>query len=153
MYDPGLVEEFQALLKKYELLPGEFLLEITESAYTQDSAQIISTVKRLRNLGFMIEMDDFGTGYSSLNMISSLPIDALKLDMRFIRDAFRDGKDTRLIELIIDIADYLNVPVIAEGVETEEQLNALRAMGCEIVQGYYFSRPVPAVEFERFLKG
>ncbi|MBQ6233695.1 MAG: EAL domain-containing protein [Clostridia bacterium] len=153
MYDPGLVEEFQALLKKYELLPGEFLLEITESAYTQDSAQIISTVKRLRNLGFMIEMDDFGTGYSSLNMISSLPIDALKLDMKFIRDAFRDGKDTRLIELIIDIADYLNVPVIAEGVETEEQLNALRAMGCEIVQGYYFSRPVPAVEFERFLKG
>ena len=153
MYDPGLVEEFQALLKKYELLPGEFLLEITESAYTQDSAQIISTVKRLRNLGFMIEMDDFGTGYSYLNMISSLPIDALKLDMKFIRDAFRDGKDTRLIELIIDIADYLNVPVIAEGVETEEQLNALRAMGCEIVQGYYFSRPVPAVEFERFLKG
>ena len=153
MYDPGLVATFQALLKEYELLPGEFLLEITESAYTRDSAQIISTVKQLRDLGFRIEMDDFGTGYSSLNMISSLPIDALKLDMRFIREAFRDGKDTRLIELIIDIADYLKVPVIAEGVETEEQLNALRTMGCEIVQGYYFSKPVPAVEFERFLKG
>ena len=84
-------------------------------------------------------------------MISSLPIDVLKLDMQFIRDAFRDGKDTRLIEVIIDIADYLNVPVIAEGVETEEQLLALKAMGCDMVQGYYFSKPVPAEEFERFL--
>ena len=97
-------------------------------------------------------MDDFGTGYSSLNMISTLPIDALKLDMQFIRNAFKDGGDTRLIEVIIDIADYLRVPVIAEGVETEEQLNALKAMGCDIVQGYYFSKPVPPEEFERFIE-
>ena len=152
MYDPNLVETFQSLLEKYGLLPEEFLLEITESAYTEDSAQIISTVNRLRDLGFRIEMDDFGTGYSSLNMISSLPIDALKLDMKFIRNAFQDGKDTRLIEVIIDIANYLGVPVIAEGVETEEQLNALKAMGCDIVQGYYFSKPVPAAEYEVFVE-
>ena len=152
MYDPALVEKFQSLLSMHGLTANEFLLEITESAYTQDSAQIISTVNRLRDLGFQIEMDDFGTGYSSLNMISSLPIDALKLDMKFIRNAFRDGKDTRLIEVIIDIADYLGVPVIAEGVETEEQLNALKALGCDIVQGYYFSKPVPAEEYEVFVR-
>ena len=151
MYDAQLVETLQGLIEEHGLTTQEFLLEITESAYTQDSRQIIETVGRLRELGFRIEMDDFGTGYSSLNMISSLPIDALKLDMQFIRDAFRNGRDTRLIEIIIDIADYLSVPVIAEGVETEEQLNALKAMGCDIVQGYYFSKPIPAAEYEHFL--
>ena len=144
MYDPNLIDTFQKLLEEFGLNADELLLEITESAYTQDSQQIISKVNHLRNLGFRIEMDDFGTGYSSLNMISTLPIDALKLDMAFIRNAFKPGGDTRLIEVIIDIADYLSVPVIAEGVETEAQLNALKVMGCDLVQGYYFSKPVPA---------
>ena len=151
MYDPNLIATFKGLLDEYDLTSDELLLEITESAYTQDSAQIISKVNRLRDLGFHIEMDDFGTGYSSLNMISTLPIDALKLDMTFIRNAFKYGGDTRLIEVIIDIADYLAVPVIAEGVETEEQLNTLKAMGCDLVQGYYFSKPVPPEEYEPFL--
>ena len=152
MYDPALMGIFQNLLQEFSLTSGELLLEITESAYTQDSDQMIRVVKGLRALGFRIEMDDFGTGYSSLSMISSLPIDALKLDMNFIRNAFREGRDTRLIEVIIDIAEYLSVPVIAEGVETEEQFRVLKSMGCDIVQGYYFSRPVPAPEFEVFLK-
>ena len=151
MYDPHLVSTFQYILEDAGLEPHELLLEITESAYTQDSEQIIDVVNRLRTLGFSIEMDDFGTGYSSLNMISTLPIDALKLDMQFIRMAFSDRKDTRMLEVIIDIADYLSVPVIAEGVETEEQLQALKAMGCDIVQGYYFSRPVPPQEYELFV--
>ena len=151
MYDPNLIDTFQKLLEEFGLNADELLLEITESAYTQDSQQIISKVNHLRNLGFRIEMDDFGTGYSSLNMISTLPIDALKLDMAFIRNAFKPGGDTRLIEVIIDIADYLSVPVIAEGVETEAQLNALKVMGCDLVQGYYFSKPVPAGEYEAFL--
>ncbi len=151
MYDPNLIGTFSTILAENELTPREFLLEITESAYTQDSEQIIRTVNRLRSLGFRIEMDDFGTGYSSLNMISTLPIDALKLDMQFIRNAFNQRKDTRMLEVIIDIADYLSVPVIAEGVETDEQLNALKAMGCDMVQGYYFSRPIPAEAYEPFV--
>ncbi|MBQ2510168.1 MAG: GGDEF domain-containing protein, partial [Erysipelotrichaceae bacterium] len=113
--------------------------------------QIIETASLLRSKGFHIEMDDFGTGYSSLNMISTLPIDALKLDMKFIRNAFSQKKDTRMLEVIIDIADYLSVPVIAEGVETQEQLDALKSMGCDIVQGYFFSKPVPAEEYEKFI--
>ena len=151
MFNPALVDTFRGILAEYGLQPGELLLEITESAYTEDSADIIKTVNQLRDCGFRIEMDDFGSGYSSLNMISSLPIDALKLDMQFIRDAFREGRDTRLIEVIIEIAEYLGVPVIAEGVETEEQLLTLKAIGCQLVQGYYFSKPVPAQDFERFL--
>lgn len=152
MFDPELLESFRQLLAEYQLTTSEFLLEITESAYTQDSNQIITKVSELRDMGFKIEMDDFGTGYSSLNMISTLPIDALKIDMRFIRDAFKENKDTRIIEVIIDIADYLKVPVIAEGVETEQQLSSLKEMGCDIVQGYYFSKAIPAEEFARFIE-
>ena len=152
LYDPGMNDFLLKILKDNDISTAELLLEITESAYTQDSEQIIETINKLRDLGFKIEMDDFGTGYSSLNMISTLPIDALKLDMQFIRNAFKEGRDTRLIEVIIDIADYLGVPVIAEGVETQEQLDALKAMGCDIVQGYYFSKPIPPAEYERFIE-
>ena len=152
MYDPHLIDTLQGILLDQGLTTQEFLLEITESAYTQDSEQIIETVNKLRGLGFRIEMDDFGTGYSSLNMISALPIDALKLDMQFIRNAFSQRKDTKMLEVIIEIADYLSVPVIAEGVETEEQLLALKTMGCDYVQGFYFSRPVPPDEYELFME-
>ena len=151
LFDPKLAVTLQEILREFDLTGKDFLLEVTESAYTQDAGQIIQTVEHLRSLGFQIEMDDFGTGYSSLHMIASLPIDAMKLDMQFIRNAFKEGGNTHMLEVIIEIADYLSVPVIAEGVETEEQLHALKALGCDIVQGYFFSKPVPASEFEAFI--
>ena len=151
LLDPSLVDKLQLIVSGNGLSYGELLLEITESAYTADAEQIIQKVHQLRRLGFRIEMDDFGSGYSSLSMLSSLPIDALKLDMQFIRNAFQQHKDTRLLEAMIRLAESFEVPTIAEGVETEEQLLALKAMGCGIVQGYYFSRPLPAGEFEAFL--
>ena len=151
MYDANLPEKLQKIIRAHDLTGRDFLLEVTESAYTQDSTQIIATVETLRENGFQIEMDDFGTGYSSLNMISNLPIDALKLDMQFIRDAFKAGGNTHIVEVIIGISDYLSVPVIAEGVETEEQLHVLKSLGCDLVQGYFFSKPVPAEEFEPFI--
>ncbi len=152
MYDPDLVYNMEGLIQEFGLKHDEFLLEVTESAYTEDSEQIIDTVKELRSHGFRIEMDDFGSGYSSLNMISTLPIDALKLDMQFIRNAFKERKDTRLLEVVIGLAESLEVPTIAEGVETAEQMFTLKSMGCDVVQGYYFSRPLPAAEFEEYLK-
>ena len=151
MYDNDLAERLKAIVEENGLSCGDLLLEVTESAYTEDSDQIINVVNQLREAGFHIEMDDFGSGYSSLNMISLLPIDALKLDMEFIRSAFKARKDTRLLEVVIRMAEALEVPTIAEGVETAEQMFTLKAMGCDIVQGYYFSRPVPAAEFEQFL--
>ena len=153
MLTPNLKSIFKELLEEYGLDTEDLVLEITESAYTGDSDQVISTAKELRSMGmgFRIEMDDFGTGYSSLGMLSHLPIDALKLDMSFVRSAFGENRDVRMIELIIDIADYLHVPVVAEGVETEEQYLVLKAMGCDLVQGYYFSKPVPPEAFDRFL--
>ena len=153
MLTPNLKHIFKEILEDCRLNPEDLVLEITESAYTGDSDQVISTAKELRGMGvgFRIEMDDFGTGYSSLGMLSHLPIDALKLDMSFVRSAFGATRDVRMIELIIDIADYLHVPVVAEGVETEEQYLTLKAMGCDYVQGYYFSKPVPPQAFDRFL--
>ena len=152
MMDPELTDTLCGLVRDYGLDYSDLHLEITESAYTQDSRQIISTVKGLRNMGFVIEMDDFGSGYSSLNMISTLPIDALKLDMLFIRNAFSENGNTRILEICIDIAGCLSVPMIAEGVETMEQMKALKRMGCDVVQGYCFARPMPAADFEKKLR-
>lgn len=151
MYDPELVDTMEQIVSDNGISTGDLYLEITESAYVSDSDSIVNRVKILREHGFIIEMDDFGSGYSSLNMISELPLDALKLDMMFIRTAFEKKNDTRMISIVIDIADYLGVPVIAEGVETEEQYLALKKLGCAIIQGYYFSKPVPASDFDRFL--
>lgn len=152
IFDPQLGEELCEITQKNGLIPENLLLEITESAYTDNSQQIVDTVAALRDRGFKIEMDDFGCGYSSLNMLTVLPIDALKLDMKFIRNIERDPKGLRLVEIMIDIARLLEVPVIAEGVETEEQMKLLKGIGCDVIQGYYFSRPVPAQEFEKHIR-
>ena len=152
MLDPELTDTLRSLVEENGLDYGDLHLEITESAYTQDAAQIVAVVAGLREMGFEIEMDDFGSGYSSLNMLSTLPIDALKLDMVFIRTAFSGNGDMRMLEITLDISRALAVPMIAEGVETEEQMLVLKKMGCDVVQGYWFSRPVPPEEFEAFLK-
>ncbi len=150
--DPNFEQEITDIVAENGLEPSEYLLEITESAYTENSEQIVETVKRLREKGFRVEMDDFGSGYSSLNMLASLPIDALKLDMAFIRKIGNDEKDLRMVQLMIDIADFMKIPVIAEGVETKEQYDLLKKAGCDIIQGYYFSKPVPPEEFEQFIE-
>jgi EAL domain-containing protein (putative c-di-GMP-specific phosphodiesterase class I) len=154
MLETGLKEIFREILDTNRLTPQDMLLEITESAYTGEADQVITMARELGvgGMGFRIEMDDFGTGYSSLGMLKKLPIDALKLDMTFVRTAFGEVRDVRMIELILDIANYLQVPVVAEGVETEEQMKVLKEMGCDLVQGYYFSKPVPFEEFDRFME-
>ena len=152
LYDSDLVDRLLGIVRANGLSVEELLLEITESAYTENSDHIVEKVKKLRKLGFKIEMDDFGSGYSSLSMLSYLPIDALKLDMQFIRSAFTGRRDTRLLDTMICLAASFEVPTIAEGVETAEQVSVLKRMGCDIIQGYYFSRPIPADEFEKFIK-
>ncbi len=152
IYSPELIPHLEALVKEFEIEPTQLYLEITESAYAKDGEQLIATVRKLREKGFFIEMDDFGSGYSSLGMLSDMPIDALKLDMQFIRNLDKNPHNLRLLEFLMDIARYLQVPAICEGVETQMQLDALKRVGCDLVQGYYFSRPVPPEEFEAFIK-
>ena len=151
IYNPNIDSILLALLDKYELNPNHIYIEITESAYTENSEQIIEGIKQLKDLGFTIEMDDFGSGYSSLNMLSELPIDVLKLDMRFVQDQekFRDKRS--VMSFVISLAKWMNLKVIAEGVETEEQVNLLKILGCHSVQGFFFSKPLPLSSFEELI--
>ncbi len=149
---PNLEEEIFTTVQNNWISPGMLNLEITESAYTENSDQIINVVKGLRERGFAIEMDDFGTGYSSLNMITSLPIDILKLDMQFVKNIHDGNKDMKMVELMIDIARSLKVKVVAEGVETKEQYDLLKAAGCDVIQGFYFSMPCVPKEFEKLIE-
>jgi len=148
VFDPALEDTLEGILLYNGLEHSAFKLEVTESAYTENADQVIRVVENLRARGFEVEMDDFGSGYSSLNMLSAMPIDVLKMDRAFVRNIEHDEKDVQLVELILDIARSLNVPVVAEGVETEAQLALLRKLGCALVQGYYFSRPLHAADFE-----
>lgn len=148
MHDPNLADRLIKIVEDNRISISDLHLEITESAYVSDSNMIIDRVEDLRSKGFFIEMDDFGSGYSSLNMIGELPIDALKLDMQFLRNAF-NKKNMKIIEIVLEIAKCLEVPAIAEGVETEEQYLKLKEFGCAMIQGYYFSKPVPCDEFEK----
>ena len=151
LFGPTLVDTLINITKENGLANSDLLLEITESAATEEINIIIDKINELRMLGFKIEIDDFGTGYSSLSMINKIPLDALKIDMIFIRNAFTSQNDNQMIKIIIDIASYLKVPTIAEGVETIEQVAVLKTLGCDIVQGYYFSKPIPADEFKKFI--
>ena len=152
VFDPTLIDRLVKLIETNGLSYKNIKLEVTESAYTDNAKHVLDVIQRLRELGFEIEMDDFGSGYSSLNMLSDMPIDVLKMDMKFIRSIETSETDRRLVELVLDIAKYLNVAVVAEGVETEGQLAILRDKKCNIVQGYYFSRPLPPEEFEALIQ-
>ena len=149
VFDPALESALEKLLAYNGLQQGMLKLEVTESAYTGNADQVIQVVEGLRRKGYVVEMDDFGTGYSSLNMLSAMPVDVLKMDREFIRRITDGEKDASLVALILGIAKSLKIPVVAEGVETEEQLNLLRKLGCPLVQGFYFSKPLPADEFEK----
>ena len=152
IFDPDLSEYLKIIVAENDITPEELHLEITETAYTDSVNQIIGVVEGLRSEGFMVEMDDFGKGYSSLNMLTSLPIDALKLDMAFITDIAENNKEMSMVEFILEIARFLGVPVIAEGVESAEQYMLLKKAGCDIIQGYYFSKPLSAAEFGHLIE-
>ena len=147
LFNEHLVDELLAIVKRNNISVNELILEVTESAVVSDTSVMIENIKKLKENGFIIEMDDFGTGYSSLHMVSSLPIDALKIDMSFIKNIMTSSKDKRMVEIILQIAKLLKAKTIAEGVETLNQVNALRRMGVDIIQGYHFSMPLPIDEF------
>lgn len=143
---PGYLFE---LLEKYNL-PAELLkVEVTESAYTESEEKIIETVKKLRDRGIIVMMDDFGSGYSSLNMLKSVPVDVLKMDMRFLEmNEQEEEKGIGILDSVINMAKQMRVPIVVEGVETQKQENHLLKMGCRYTQGYYYYKPMPTDAFE-----
>jgi len=147
----NLVPRVSDLLKTHAVPPGKFTIEVTESLLIKDAGSAVSTLSRLRELGVRISMDDFGTGYSSLSYLRRLPIDQLKIDRSFIKNITEDADDAAIAAAIIALAQSLRLEVVAEGVETLGQAHLLAARGCRMMQGYYFSRPVPADEFTQML--
>ncbi|MCR4720900.1 MAG: EAL domain-containing protein [Lachnospiraceae bacterium] len=148
-----LVDHFVKLVGKYDLPTNLLRIEITESAYMDNPSQMIETVSRLRESGFSVEMDDFGSGYSSLNTLKDVTVDMLKLDMKFIEGGKNAERGGSILSSVIRMSNRLNLAVLAEGVETKEQAEYLKSIGCIYMQGYYFARPMPISEFEKILTG
>ena len=147
-----LVPQIRAILKDTGLDSCALELEITEGVAMDAGDEVIDTLLLLKELGIGLAIDDFGTGFSSLNRLKRFPIDRLKIDRSFVRDITKDPTDAAISAAVIRLGHGLNIKVIAEGVETREQLDFLWSQGCDEVQGYYFSKPLPPEEFESFLE-
>jgi diguanylate cyclase (GGDEF)-like protein/PAS domain S-box-containing protein len=149
---PGFAAGVRDILKETGLPPHCLELELTETALVDDSRSIVDVLRELKEIGVLLALDDFGTGYSSLSYLKRFPIDALKIDQSFVRDITTDDDDAGIVTAVIGMGKNLHMRVVAEGVETRDQLAMLQEHGCPQGQGYYFSRPVPAKEFGQLLE-
>lgn len=137
------------LVEKYQISPRKLNVEITETAIIMDVDRQVKLIDKLRGFGFAIEMDDFGSGYSSLNMLKEINVDVLKIDMAFLQECANHEKSKRILESIVHLAKTLGIKVVTEGVEKKEQIDFLTRAGCDIYQGFYYSKPIPVQEFEK----
>ena len=147
--DEHFLEKYMMISSQYGINTNKIDLEITESATIEAGIDIIEIMNKMKRLGFMISIDDFGTGYSSLSALQDMPADILKIDKSFVD---RIGKNEKnIIDYILNIAKELKLATIAEGVETKEQRDYLLEKGCDIIQGYYYAKPMPEEEFEEYM--
>lgn len=150
--DPGLPRLIETVLLETGLAPTSLEIELTESLMMENVELAIATMRGLKAMGVKLSIDDFGTGYSSLSYLKRFPVDVLKIDQSFVRDIEHDVNSTAMVAAMISLSHDLGLRVIAEGVETRAQLEYLRSRGCDEVQGYFFSRPLPAGEFEQMVR-
>ncbi|HLL16334.1 MAG TPA: EAL domain-containing protein, partial [Pyrinomonadaceae bacterium] len=146
-----LIQRVTQIIEETKINPEGLKLEITESAVMDNVETATQMLKNLRALGIKLSIDDFGTGYSSLSYLHRFPIDTLKVDRSFVVNMSEDGENVEIVRTIVSLAQNLGMNVIAEGVETKEQLAALRKLGCENGQGYFFSKPVNAKAAENLI--
>lgn len=146
-----LLAELSSLVKRYDIDPSNLELEITETLFTEDTGALYDIMQDLKDIGFTIEMDDFGSGYSSLNMLKDAPVDVIKIDRFFLDEVIDTKRGKIIVANSIKMSKELGMRTIAEGVETKEQAEFLRDAGCDIAQGYYYSKPIPTDEFEKLL--
>ncbi len=152
-YRDNLYVHFVKLLDTHKLSAKYMELEVTESAYATDEEVLFHTLEQLQRAGFSILIDDFGSGYSSFGMMKKAPVDVLKLDMEFLRGIDKNGRGKTIVKHMVEMAKELVIPVIAEGVETQEHVELLREIGCDYAQGYFYSKPVPIEEYDRMVQG
>ena len=150
-YNPSLCEDIWNIVKKYDVPIDLIKIEITESAYSDNPEQVQAAVKKLHEYGFIVLMDDFGSGYSSLNILKDLPIDVLKIDMKFINDFEKSQKAAVILEAVIRMAKWMKLQVVSEGIETRKEWDYLKSVECDLVQGFYFYKPMPEEAFMELL--
>lgn len=151
LIEGDLIADIERILRATGVAPHWLEVELTESSLMENTQHTIASLQRLRTMGVKISIDDFGTGYSSLAYLRRFPIDTLKIDIAFIREVTTNPQDAAITRTIIELAHSLGLQVVAEGVETQEQLGFLKQAGCDQIQGYLFSRPLPAATLERLL--
>ncbi len=151
-YRDDIADVLCSIAEKYDLEPKKIHIEVTESAYVEAPEKLMEVLKDINDRGFVFELDDFGTGYSSLSLLADMPIDIVKLDKAFVQMMDKSPQARRVVSFIISMVKWMNHYVVAEGVENEEQLNMLKSMDCNLIQGYYFSKPMPEEEFLEVLK-
>lgn len=147
-YYIDIFKEFTGLVNKYDISPSKLKLEITETALMIEPTRQLTLIGKLHKFGFDFEIDDFGSGYSSLSLLKDMPADILKIDMEFLHETENEQRSKKILESVISLAHELNMQVITEGVESENQVEFLLELGCDIFQGYYYSKPLPIEEFE-----
>ena len=150
-YFVDVVGEIKKLVEEFRLEPSKLRIEITETVMMNDAENRMALLDEFRKSGFIVEMDDFGSGYSSLNMLKDMPVDVLKIDMKFLGKTSDKEKAKTIVKNIINLTKELGIVSLTEGVETAEQYEALEEMGCNLFQGYYFAKPMPVYEFEEFI--
>ena len=153
IYMSDFVEQLESIRRKYDVPVKYLRVEITESAVMASSTTVNQVVDKLHQYGYVVEMDDFGSGYSSLNVLKDIELDVIKLDMMFLSEQSNTNKGGTILSSIVRMAKWLSMPVIAEGVETIKQADFLRSIGCDYIQGYLYSKPIPVDEFIVMLKG
>lgn len=151
LYSPDFVDKIENLVKEFNLEPRNLELELTESAYMENPEQLLGIMERLQAKGFVVLMDDFGSGYSSLNMLKNVPVDILKIDMDFLRGTDRFEKGKKILKAIAEMAKDIELPTIVEGVETREQVDFLKAIGCNQAQGYFYAKPMPVDDYLKLI--
>ena len=152
IYRPTLVEDIIGFVDSNNVPRNAYFVEITESAFVEDAKEVIPVISKIRNSGFNVEIDDFGSGYSSFGALVDLPFDVLKIDMQFIKSMDRNPKVKEIIKMIINLSKTMNAITVAEGVETAEQCEFLKENGCDIIQGYYMSKPLNLEDFEKLIE-
>jgi EAL domain-containing protein (putative c-di-GMP-specific phosphodiesterase class I) len=152
LHDPSFPVDVARLLETHHVAPGALLLEITENSVMADPNRVLGVLKALRVMGVELALDDFGTGYSSLAYLKRLPVHELKIDKSFVMNMAEDESDAVIVQSTIGLARNLGLRVVAEGVEDQAAWDSLAALGCDIAQGYYLSRPVPGTQLTAWLQ-
>ena len=151
LMDPELVSDIVTTVDFYGV-PHEYIeLELTESAFFEDKQVLIDTIKQLQQAGFSVSMDDFGSGYSSLNSLKDLPLDVIKLDGEFFRESEDLERSNRIVKNTVELAQHLNMKIVAEGIEKQSQVQFLQEIGCDLIQGFYYAKPMEVTAFEELL--